>query len=172
MADKRQKATKVKCKRGLYSYRKKYLSFAGARSQMNTTLYQNRPGETENWTNLHLETHTYRVYYVNVDVRHQYGIYVAESQTFLLAKRLQRRRARRNGCFRRLVCWVKHFAMLKVTLINLLLKHDWFSLINLVLKHDWFSYRAMFAHITLVLRCSNQTANKTADFSGVNRSRK
>ena len=33
---------------------------------------------------------------------HQYGISVAESQTFLLAKRLWRRRARRNGCIRRL----------------------------------------------------------------------
>ena len=53
MTDKRQKATKVKCKREesltkqsifveyslLY---KKYLSFAGARWQMNTTIYQNR----------------------------------------------------------------------------------------------------------------------------------
>ena len=35
-------------------------------------------------------------------LRHQYGISVAESQTFLLAKRPQGRRARRNGCFRRL----------------------------------------------------------------------
>ena len=32
-----------------------------------------------------------------------YGISAAESQTFLLAKLPQRRRARRNGCFRRLV---------------------------------------------------------------------
>ena len=35
-------------------------------------------------------------------MRHQYGISVAESQTFLRAKRPQRWRARRNGCFRRL----------------------------------------------------------------------
>ena len=40
--------------------------------------------------------------YVNIDLRHQYGISVSESQTFLRAKRPQRRRARRNGCFRRL----------------------------------------------------------------------
>ena len=53
---------------------------------MNTTLYQNRPWETYNWTNLHLETHDYRIYYVNIDLRHQYGISVAESQTFPLAK--------------------------------------------------------------------------------------
>ena len=73
-----------------------HLSFTGARSQMNTTLYQNRSGET------YLEAHDYRIYYVNIDLRHQYGISVAESQTFLLAKRPQRRGARRNGCFRRL----------------------------------------------------------------------
>ena len=39
---------------------------------------------------------------VNIDSLHKYGIYVAESQTFLLAKRPQRRGASRNGCFRRL----------------------------------------------------------------------
>ena len=32
------------------------------------------------------------------------GVSVCESQTFLCAKRPQRRRARRNGCFRRVVC--------------------------------------------------------------------
>ena len=80
----------------------KHLSFAGARSQMNTTLYQNRPEDTQNWTNLYLEPHDYRIYYVNIDLRHQYGISVAESQTFLRAKRPQGGRARRNGCFRRL----------------------------------------------------------------------
>ena len=47
-------------------------------------------------------THDYQIYYVNIDVRHHYGISFAESQTFLRAKRPQRRRARRNGCFRRL----------------------------------------------------------------------
>ena len=52
---------------------------------------------------MHLEPHDYRIYYVNIDLRHQYGISVAESQTFLLAKRPQRRRARRNRCFRRLL---------------------------------------------------------------------
>ena len=79
---------------------------------MNTTLYQNRAEDTQNWTNLCLQPHDYRIYYVNIDLRHQYGISAAESQTFLLAKRSQRRRARRNGCFRRLstkgfirTCW-------------------------------------------------------------------
>ena len=42
------------------------------------------------------------LYYVNIDLRHQYRISVAESQTFLSAKRPQRRRARRNGRFRSL----------------------------------------------------------------------
>ena len=69
---------------------------------MNITLYQNRPEDTYNWINLHLETHDYRIFYVNIDLGHQYGISVAESQTFLRAERPQRRRARRNGCFRRL----------------------------------------------------------------------
>ena len=39
----------------------------------------------------------YRIYYVNIDLRHQYGISTAESQTFLLAKRPQRRRAKFAG---------------------------------------------------------------------------
>ena len=66
---------------------KKHLSFSGVHSQMNTTLYQNRPGQTKNWTNLHLEHHHYRIYYVNTDLCHQYGISVTESQTFLFVKR-------------------------------------------------------------------------------------
>ena len=51
---------------------------------------------------MYLEPHDYWIYYVNIGLRHQYGISVAESQTFLRAKRPHRRRARRNGCFRRL----------------------------------------------------------------------
>ena len=54
---------------------------------MNTTLHQNRPEDTQNWTNLCLEPHDYRIHYVNIDLRHQYGISVAESQTSLRAKR-------------------------------------------------------------------------------------
>ena len=41
---------------------------------MKATLYQNWPGKTKNWTNLHLDPHDYRIYYVNIDLRHQYGI--------------------------------------------------------------------------------------------------
>ena len=38
------------------------------------------------WEKLYLEPHDYRVYYVNIDLRHQYGISVAESQMFLRVK--------------------------------------------------------------------------------------
>ena len=71
--------------------------------QKNTTLYQNRPEATQNWTNLYLEPHDCRIYYVNINLRYQYGISAAESQASLRAKRPQRRTARRNGCFRRLL---------------------------------------------------------------------
>ena len=67
-----------------------------------TKLYHNQPGETSNQTNLHLEPHIYPIYYVNIDLRHQYGISVAKSQTFLLAKRPCWPGARRNGCICRL----------------------------------------------------------------------
>ena len=32
------------------------------------------------------KTHDYRIYYVNIELHHQYGISVAESQMFLLTK--------------------------------------------------------------------------------------
>ena len=35
----------------------------------------------------YLEPHDYRIYDVNIDLRHQYGISVAASETFLRAKR-------------------------------------------------------------------------------------
>ena len=49
---------------------------------MNTTLYQNRPGKTQIeqisiWTPW-LPDYSHE-YYVNIDLRHQYGIPVAES---------------------------------------------------------------------------------------------
>ena len=40
-------------------------------------------------TNLDVEPHDYRMYVVNIDLRYQYGISVAESHTFLRAKRPQ-----------------------------------------------------------------------------------
>ena len=81
---------------------KKHLSFAGARRQMNKTLQQNRPEDTSNWTNLYLESHDYRIYYVNIDLRHHYGNSVPVSKTFIRAKLPQRQRQRKNGCFHRL----------------------------------------------------------------------
>ena len=47
---------------------------------MNTVLHQNRPQATQNWTNLYLEPHDYRIHYVNIDLHHQYGVSVTESQ--------------------------------------------------------------------------------------------
>ena len=126
MTEKRQKATKVKCKcqESLTKQlifvecsllQEKHLSFAGARWQMNTTLYQNQPEDAKNWTNLYLEPHDYWIYYVNIDLHHQYGISEAELQTFLHAKHPQRRRARRNGCFRRLMPFIKLCTMFYVS---------------------------------------------------------
>ena len=66
------------------------MSFAGACWQMNTTLHQNRPEDTQNWTNLYLELHDYQIHYVTIDLCHQYGIPVTELQTFLLVKHPQR----------------------------------------------------------------------------------
>ena len=74
---------------------------------MNTTLYQNLPEDTQNWTKLYLEPHDYRIFYVNIDLRHQYGMSAAELQTFLHAKCPQLRRAKRNGCFRGLLSRVE-----------------------------------------------------------------
>ena len=42
-------------------------------------------------TNLDLEPHDYRINYVNIDLRQQYGIFVAKTQTSLLAKHPYRR---------------------------------------------------------------------------------
>ena len=45
-------------------------------------------------TSATLEPHDYRIYYVNIDLRHRYGNSVAGSQTFLRVKRPQRQGAR------------------------------------------------------------------------------
>ena len=54
---------------------------------MNTTPYQNRSDDTQNWTNLYLKPHDCWIYHVNINFRHQYEISAAESQTSLCAKR-------------------------------------------------------------------------------------
>ena len=53
---------------------------------------------------MHFKPQIYQINYVNIDLRHQYGIYVTETETFLLAKRPERRGVKRNGCFCRLAC--------------------------------------------------------------------
>ena len=62
-------------------------------------------------------------------LRHQYGISVAESQTFLLAKRPQRRGARRNGCFRSYVASIY---------ANLFHKRKRLHKKRVQLPQDWF----------------------------------
>ena len=54
-----------------------------ARSQKNTKLYHNRPGETTNRRNSQLELHDQQICYVSINLRHQYGISVAEAQMSL-----------------------------------------------------------------------------------------
>ena len=48
-----------------------------SRTQSFTILDQ----EKQNQTNVLLEPHDYWIYYVNIDLRHQYGISVVEAQT-------------------------------------------------------------------------------------------
>ena len=57
-----------------------------ARSQKNTKIYHNRPGETTNRRNFQLELHDQEIRYVSINLRHQYGISVAEAQTSLGAR--------------------------------------------------------------------------------------
>ena len=113
MTDKRQKATKVKCKRdesrknrqnwwNIFFPRRSTWVLLELVRRWTQHFSKNRPGEMENWANLDVRPHDYRICYINIDLRHQYGISVAMSQTFLRAKRSQRLIARRNGCFRRL----------------------------------------------------------------------
>ena len=97
MIDKRQKAAKVKYKRGEsitkqaifveYGRLLKHLSFAGAYSKMNTTLLPKSTRRNVKLNKFAFGAQDCRIYCVNIDLRHQYGIPVAESQTFLLAKR-------------------------------------------------------------------------------------
>ena len=114
MTDKRWKATKFKCKRE-ESITYKTVNICGTHSSpeeafefcwISFTDEHNSLPKSTRWNvklnKLHLEPHDYRIYYVNIDLRHQYGISVTESKTFLRAKRPQRRGAMRNGCFRRL----------------------------------------------------------------------
>ena len=102
MTDKIQKATKVKFK-SEESLTKQSIFLEYSLSSLEETFefcwslladeHNTSPKidqKTQNWTNLYLELHDYQIHYVTIDLRHQYGIPVAESQTFLLAKHPQR----------------------------------------------------------------------------------
>ena len=45
---------------------------------------------------MHVKPQVYRNNYVNIDLRHQYGISVTETETFPLAKRPERRGTNRR----------------------------------------------------------------------------
>ena len=46
--------------------------------------------EHNTYVNIELKPHDYQMYYANIDLCHQYGISVPESQAFLHTKRPQR----------------------------------------------------------------------------------
>ena len=120
MTDKTQKATKVKCKHGhtcdeSTTKRWIFLEFIFFGKKSIWAVLELVHSKTQNFTIIDqekhkikkiyiiLETHDYQTYYVNIDLCHQYGISVAEKQTFLLAKHpSQRQGAKRNSCVCRL----------------------------------------------------------------------
>lgn len=71
----------------IYSWLEEAFEFrAGnvSHSLKNSTFYNNRLRETINGKKFKLEIHDYKIYYVNVDLYHQYGISVVEAQVSLL----------------------------------------------------------------------------------------
>ena len=115
MTDKRQKATKVKYKceslqvqssqylwNTVFSKRSIWvlLEFVGRWTQYVTKIDQKARKIGQIYI---LEPHDYQMYYVKTDMCNQYGISASESQKSLCAKRPQRRRRRRNRCFRSLI---------------------------------------------------------------------
>ena len=62
-----------------------------ARSRKNAKLYHNRPGETITPRNFQLKLHDHQIFYVSINLRHRYGISVAEVQTSLAARNEERR---------------------------------------------------------------------------------
>ena len=97
MTDKRQKAAKVKCKRDESQNSQYWWNIVFSKSSIWVLLQLIRRW-TQHFTKIDPEKRkieqiciwnpmTTGFIYVNIDLRHQYGISVAESQTFLLAKR-------------------------------------------------------------------------------------
>ena len=69
----RQKVTKVKCKRDKSPKQGLFLEYI-----------LRRKSKLDHKANLHLEPHDYKINYVNIDLRHQYGISVLAEHTSLL----------------------------------------------------------------------------------------
>ena len=101
MTDKRQKATRVKSKRDesitkqarfleytLLEYAFEFCksTFAKELKTFLKSTGRNLESKSENQTNLLFEPFDYQVDYVTIDIRHQYGISVAEAKTSLPAK--------------------------------------------------------------------------------------
>ena len=78
---------------------KRYLHFAEACLQKNTKLNTIIVQEKQNWSSFHEKPHDNWINYANIDLRHQYGISVAEEQMSLLAPHPLWWGARRDGCF-------------------------------------------------------------------------
>ena len=74
--------------------------------QKNTKFYPSRSEKTQNQTNLHLEPHDYLIYYVNIDLRHHYGISVVEAQTLDSSWQNVPRRNVTRAVFAGLCSWV------------------------------------------------------------------
>ena len=112
MRDKRQNATKVKCKwkKSLTINSQHSWNIVFARGSIwvclssladNTILWKNK---TRKICQIYIwNPMTTGFIMLTLICVNQYGISSPESQTFLCAKRPQRQRARRNGCFRRLL---------------------------------------------------------------------
>ena len=113
MTDKRQKATKVKCKREeSLTKQSMFVEYSLLFSRRTIWDLLELVGRwTQHFTKIDQKTrnigHDYWIFYVNIDLRHQYGISAAELQTFLHSKCPQLRGARRNGCFRGLLSRVE-----------------------------------------------------------------
>ena len=82
MTDKRQKAAKVKCKRDESLTICEWSSFTDEHNTLPKSTRKN-----VKWNKFAFGTPSQPDLLYNIDLRHQYGISVAESQMFLLAKR-------------------------------------------------------------------------------------
>ena len=102
LTDKRQKATKIKskCNKSItkqsrfleyilleYTFEFCKSAFAEKLKTFLKSTRRNLESKSENQTNSLFELFDYGIDYVTIDIRHQYGISMAEAKTSLLAKR-------------------------------------------------------------------------------------